>query len=581
MGQIRNAVIVGAVLGVGMGLVPTVWFAEFFILGFLLFPLATAVLLGVTLLAFVLVPMLFPGTRRVMGGLLRLIGQGLWIILVFIAVVFIRWFANSQIPFNQGFFDLLLIAAVVAVSCAVIFAFLAGGAALEKKVEKATNVPAIPSLSFAGFVTVTIVFVQTLVLVSILKGPENDAGRLRMAEIVRVAQQEVPTGELELPVAFTAPVKLGDGRILLAGNWGVVGDNPRVAVIIDSSAHAVMPVQRRRNYEYASGIQPYNQIVQGWFGARVKVLPPLGPAPRGFLMADGSVVLVGGLRPPWLRGALPAIPAQRWDARTGTWSVVPELGFSISPFLHEGTVLEDIVQRTSGDLVLFDRIGNISLSGRIQARLWSDISGQQENLGILLKWRSRFSAVELADGRIAVVGGVTKAEYIALDKDCTHCPDEYVSFGDTQDARSTEVYDFAARKWSPGPYSRYPGGVAVRLSGGQVVKVSLRKESREVAALEIADASFTRWKLASPPPASVRFSFKKAVALDKRVLLLDDTVSAEYPGLVWNSENDRWSVWRPDREMFTDQVIALDGKRVFILGGWRHEHLIYRTVEVP
>ena len=427
----------------------------------------------------------------------------------------------------------------------------------------------------------TIVSVQSYLLVSILKGPESPAELHRLAEIARIAQQEVETGALILPVALTAPVKLGDGRILLAGNWGVVGDNPRVAVIIDSSVHAEMPVRRRRNHEYASGVQPYNQIVQGWFGARVKVLPPLGPVPRGFLMPDGSVVLVGGLRSPWSHGALPGIPAQRWDAHTGTWSVVPELSFSISPFLHEGTTLEDIVQRASGDLVLFDRIGNIGLSSRIQARLWSHISGQQENLGILLKWRSRFSAVELADGRIAVVGGVAQAEYIAMDKDCTNCPDQYVSFGDTQDARSTEVYDFAARKWSPGPYSRYPGGVAVRLSGGHVVKVNLKKESREVAALEIADASFTRWKLASPPPASVRFSFKKAVALDKRVLLLDDSVSAKYPGLVWNSENDRWSVWRPDREMFTDQVIALDGKRVFILGGWRHERLIYRTVEVP
>ncbi len=579
MDRTRYEVAIGVAIGVGLGLLPSTWFAELIILGVLLFPLVAAVLLGVALFALVLVPLLLPRTRRAIGGLLRLLGQGLWIVFVAITVAIIMAHINTQPNLIGGIGDLLQLAGVVVVLSGVIYALLAGGKALERVGKKVANAPSIPSLSFAGLATVTIVFVHTLVLVSILKGSENDAGHLRMAKIERVAQQEVQTGALELPAALTAPVKLGDGRILLAGNWGVVGDNPRAVAIIDSSAHAEMPVRRRHNY--ASGIQPYRQIAQGWFGARVKVLPPLGPVPRGFLMPDGSVVLVGGLRSPWSHGTLPSIPAQRWDARTGTWSVVPELGFSIRPSLNEGTTLEDIVQRASGDLVLFDRIGNTSLNGRIQARLWNYISGQQENLGILLKWRSQFSAMELADGRIAVVGGVTQAEYIALDKDCNHCPDEYVSFGDTQEVRSTEVYDFTTRKWSPGPYSRYPGGVAVRLSSGHVVKVGLKKGSREVAALEIADNGFTRWKLASPPPASAGFSFKKAVALDKRVLLLDDSVSASYPGLIWNSENDRWSVWRPDREMFTDQVIALDGKRVFILGGWRHERLIYRTVEVP
>ena len=424
-------------------------------------------------------------------------------------------------------------------------------------------------------------------------GIDRDGRPQQSVEIIgAIPGKPAETGPLQLPLAFTVPARLSDGRVLLAGNWGIYGNNPRQTTIVDPTVR--VETQVKRHYDYARGINPEKvQIEQGYsvvldqtikrIPPKEKVLQPIGLVPRAFSMPDGSVVVVGSLRPPEKAGGKPVIPAQRWDPRTGKWAIVPNLNVTIgSPNDDSGPRPEDIAQRTNGDLVLFDSPKMSGLSGNTRVQVWRHASGVSQDLGLMIKWRTGFSALELADGRIAVVGGSTQDELIAREKDCTRCPDEYVSYGDVKEAGSTEVYDFAARKWVPGPYSRYPGGIAVRLKDGRVVKVgSAMQGERMQLVLEISDVAFNRWKTASLPPSNVNFSFKRVVALGNRVLLLGYVLGRDEPGLVWNADNDQWSVLRVNSRTPTDQVLVLDEKRIFLVGGGYTRDAAYGSAEVP
>lgn len=424
-------------------------------------------------------------------------------------------------------------------------------------------------------------------------GIDGDGRPQQSVEIMSaIPEKPAETGPLQLPLAFTVPARLSDGRVLLAGNWGIYGNNPRQTTIVDPTVR--VETQVKRHYDYASGINPEKVQIEPGYGVvlgqaiknippKEKVLQPIGFVPRAFSMPDGSVVVVGSLRPPEKAGGKPVIPAQRWDPRTGKWTIVPNLNVTIGhPNSDAGPGPEDIAQRANGDLVLFNSLEVSGLTGSTRMQGWSHASGALQELGPLIKWRTGFNAIELADGRIAVVGGSTHDDLIAREKDCVRCPDEYVSFGEVKDAGSTEVYDFAARQWVPGPYSRYPGGIAVRLKDGRVVKVGdvVQGERRQLV-LEISDVTFSRWKTASQPPSNVKFSFKRAVALGNRVLLLGYVLGRGELGLVWNADNDQWSVLTANSRTPTDQVLVLDEKRIFMVGGGYTRDAAYRSVEVP
>jgi hypothetical protein len=116
--------------------------------------------------------------------------------------------------------------------------------------------------------------------------------------------------------------------------------------------------------------------------------------------------------------------------------------------------------------------------------------------------RAQFIPLLLADGRLALVGGQTPRDVIALEKRCADCPDEYQPFGDATPSLSTDVYDFASRTWSAGPRSEFTTDAAIRLRDGRVLKVNLHTaqgKSFKLAtriSLEISDAKFTGWQRA-------------------------------------------------------------------------------------
>lgn len=419
--------------------------------------------------------------------------------------------------------------------------------------------------------------------IHILGGEDEKGHQLMSVEILRTDKSSaVEAGLLEFPLASTVPAKLSDGRILLAGNWGIYGNDPRKAYIVEATAREAVFGRHDRDHNYVARLNPASV---SFTDGTQKILPAIGFRPSAYTMPDGSVVVVGGLRPADKPGELPVIPAQRWDPHTGQWSLVPGLNFEAS-IMQEGGLdgisqIPNITQLSNGDLVFFE---STALLDKTKIRHWRWTTGELHNLGILPYWRSGFSALEFVDGRIAVVGGKEREYLIALEKDCTACPDEYVPYGNVQDAAGTDIYDFATGQWQSGPRSRYPGGSAVRLADGRIVKVASVSDSTRVA-LEISNAAFTQWTAVSPPPGDGEFPILKAVfALGKRVVLFREGTGPERPAQVWNAETAQWNLWRLDRAVPYNYALVINDKTLFLLGGnnyFGYGALLYEAVEVP
>lgn len=364
-------------------------------------------------------------------------------------------------------------------------------------------------------------------------------------EIVRVAKAPKETGPLEAPIAFTAPSKLKDGRVLLAGNWGIYGEDPRKSEIIEIGATEILPPRQRQERK------------------------SLGPAPAAFPMPDGSVVVAGG----------DPVVAQRWSADTGNWSLIPELEFAASPVHGRAEKLEEIVQRANSNLVTFNATLQTDRANETRVSQWDPVTGKLQTLAPMQKLRTGFSALELADGRIAVGGGWEIEGYIALDNDCSGCQDEFVPIGGWKNAFTTESYDFKSNQWTAGPDSRHAGGTIVRLPDGRVVKVSsIEGDKCTGAALEVAGVDFESWKSVTCPTGKIDASH--VVVLGHRVLLVGSALGPENPVAIWNAKQDRWTEWRPDRYMYIHKILALDEWRLFVLGSVG-DRRIYTTVTMP
>ena len=165
----------------------------------------------------------------------------------------------------------------------------------------------------------------------------------------------------------------------------------------------------------------------------------------------------------------------------------------------------DVVVRPNGDLVwlqgaeLAVRRDRESLPRMSQLKAWSHLSADlpARPVASLRKARNRASLINLADGRLAAIGGVAQLELVALEKTCVDCPDEFVSIGPFKPARTTEVLDETdakAPKWTVGPLASFAGGKAFKLANGRIFKLSMIGVfDSDGYRAEVSDAAFTVW----------------------------------------------------------------------------------------
>ncbi|MBL0292511.1 MAG: hypothetical protein IPQ15_18225 [Betaproteobacteria bacterium] len=118
---------------------------------------------------------------------------------------------------------------------------------------------------------------------------------------------------------------------------------------------------------------------------------------------------------------------------------------------------------------------------------------------------SPISVRELADGRIIVAGGEMQVHKIALMSSDSHradAADEYVGIGPYLPSRRHEIYDPVTKLWKNSAPAGAPGGPAVILDDGRVMKVGTVADESKPAeiygkpdrrVLEISNAEGTAW----------------------------------------------------------------------------------------
>jgi hypothetical protein len=295
--------------------------------------------------------------------------------------------------------------------------------------------------------------------------------------------------------------------------------------------------------------------------------------PTGMALPDGSVLVLAGLPRDCARESqfMPegpcadrlGQPSWRYHPAAKRWEPVPALRipYSRGPAWQWGNSdrstqwpRADLTVRASGDLVWlqggeFPDSRERELWPRGTALMaWSPQQPEQapRRIAPLRKGRVSGSLVNLADGRLAVVGGDAQLDRVALKKGCTDCPDEFVSIGPMRAARSTELLDESdplAPRWVNGPLAHFPGGQGFRLTNGRIVKVSLREPMGENGVqAEVADAALTQWtRLAMPPPVPPRKGdsypdIRFVTAIGNRVLVLTNSDAT----LVWDDDASHW-----------------------------------------
>jgi hypothetical protein len=133
---------------------------------------------------------------------------------------------------------------------------------------------------------------------------------------------------------------------------------------------------------------------------------------------------------------------------------------------------------------------------------WLDGEEYSERISLpsIPSQREGFTPMLLEDGRLALIGGSTPRDVVALESKCADCPDEYIPFGESTPSTTTDVFDFESGTWSTGPTAEGTGRIAIRLRDGRIFKASLDLDSSvgEPYAIdirmEVADNKFTKWE---------------------------------------------------------------------------------------
>jgi len=308
---------------------------------------------------------------------------------------------------------------------------------------------------------------------------------------------------------------------------------------------------------------------------------PVPVAPSGLPLQDGSVLVFAGLAPRCSPGRYyfgdgacadrNGLPSMRYWFEDNHWETLPQLKipFSWGPHWQTGNSelvsqwpRADITVRPNGDVVWLESADFLQTKDREDwprvswLKTWSPAHPEQaaRDVAKLRKARSSGTLITLNDGRLIAVGGDAQLERVALEKDCLDCPDEFVSIGPFQPARSTEVLDDsnpAAPAWRPGPFANFGGGKAFKLANGRIFKLSLVNRSDENGyQAEVADRRFTAWTKLPPMPKVKlpkikgnelrRAHVNNVGVIGNRVLMLTDKDMT----IAWDDDRQAWLVWK-------------------------------------
>lgn len=313
-----------------------------------------------------------------------------------------------------------------------------------------------------------------------------------------------------------------------------------------------------------------SEIISGITRQTIQVPALLIPqvAPYGLELEDGSILMFAGLppgcSPPYYRHpqhqsrcALPQ-PSFRYFPKDNRWQAEPSIStpYTIGYWWQTGNsylvsqwARNDALVRKNGDVAWIE--GGEAIDSEKEEtpqvsvlKHWKpDVKNPNEKQAApLRKARTQSTLIELDNGRLVVMGGYAQLERVALEKECFDCPDEFVSIGPFQAARSTEVLDesnAANPVWQGGPVAHYGGGRALKLSNGRVFKLSLIGDSDQQGyRAEISDAAFSNWEIAPSFPLAPAL-IRNVSVVGNRVIILTDKIQT----IVWDDDSKSWLTW--------------------------------------
>ena len=165
-----------------------------------------------------------------------------------------------------------------------------------------------------------------------------------------------------------------------------------------------------------------------------------------------------------------------------------------------------------------------------------DVTQERVPLPVIPSQREAFTAIQLEDGRLALIGGKTPRDIVALERKCDDCPDEYIPFGEATPSTTTDVFDFESGAWSKGPTASHGGTAAIRLRDNRLLKLGIAAipdSSEADVHIEIADSAFTHWEESGE--AHVKDYFPDARIFESRngVVILLSRGSSSGPAYHW------------------------------------------------
>ncbi|MBI3156935.1 MAG: hypothetical protein HYZ20_16245 [Burkholderiales bacterium] len=333
--------------------------------------------------------------------------------------------------------------------------------------------------------------------------------------------------------------------------------------------------------------------------AKGSVLHPLPESLKrvsGVPLMDGSIVVFGGLPGTCFSSAtdqcsLGVAPGYRWLPVRQRWERLHDLKVAYAPGealdggnsnISSAWPRNDFLVREGAELLLLDGDGersNHHPEGQPTRLMRWQLGGSLQPVARTMVDRQRASLVELADGRLAVIGGLAsepaspacqrceaqrQAEISRLKaRQARAAPrptDEEVSSGIDEPppcsvcsetigprerfrrARSCEIFDEANERFLPGPWAHHAGGRAVRLANGRIFKFGLEgwAASDGVYVAETADARLGGWTAAPPFPLPQGTRVTQFVAVGSQVLFVLDRPEDRL--VIWDDETRSWRV---------------------------------------